>query len=148
MNHEMTVLALAILPAWFGFAALALILWGTAGLFQKLSTNHVSAEAALIWLTVGFFLLDPWLLPHRSLASFPMKSLVVALLGGALNTLGSWALLTGLARGGKAAVVVPLTSLYPLVVVIAAPIILRETITRLQGLGVVCALGAVVLFAI
>lgn len=144
----MILIATATLPAWFGFAALALILWGTAGLFQKLSTNHVSAETALIWLTVGFLLLDLWLLPNRSLASFPLKNVVLALLGGTLNTLGSWALLAGLERGGKASVVIPLTSLYPLVVVIAAPIILGETITRLQGLGVVCALGAVVLFAI
>jgi len=34
------------------------------------------------------------------------------------------------------------------VVVIAAPIILGETITRLQVLGVACALGAVALFAL
>jgi uncharacterized membrane protein len=144
----MIAISIIILPVWFGFAALALVLWGTAGLFQKLSTNNISAEAALIWLTVGFFLLDPWLLPDRSLASFPVKNLVLVLLGGALNTLGSWALLAALERHGKAAVVIPLTSLYPLVVVIAAPIILGENITRLQGLGVVCALGAVALFAL
>jgi len=144
----MTAIATIILPGWFGYAALALVLWGTAGLFQKLSTNHISAEAALIWLTAGFILLDPWLLPNSSLASFPVKSVLLTLLGGALNTLGSWALLAALERGGKAAVVVPLTSLYPLVVVIAAPIILGETITRLQGFGVLCALSAVVLFAI
>jgi uncharacterized membrane protein len=101
-----------------------------------------------MWLTVGFFLLDPWLLPNTSFASYPTKSLVLALLGGALNTLGLWTLLAALERGGKAAVVIPLTSLYPLVVVIAAPLLLGETITRLQGLGVVCSLSAVFLFAI
>jgi bacterial/archaeal transporter family protein len=137
-----------VLPAWFGLAALALIFWGTAGLFQKLSTNHISAQAALIWLTVGFCLLDPWLFPSRPISSFPARDVVLILLAGVLNTFGSWALLAALERGGKASVVVPLTSLYPLVVVIAAPIVLRERITRLQGLGIICGLGAIVLFAI
>ena len=137
-----------VLPAWFGLAALALLFWGTAGLFQKLSTNHMSAQAALIWLTVGFCLLVPWLSPSAPISSFPVRDVALILFGGALNTLGSWALLAALERGGKASVVVPLTSLYPLVVAISAPIILRETITRIQGLGVICALGAVVLFAI
>jgi bacterial/archaeal transporter family protein len=144
----MTGFGTTVLPAWFGFAALALLFWGTAGLFQKLSTNHMPALAALIWLTAGFCLLDPWLFPSRSLSSFPARDVVLVLLGGALNTFGSWALLAALERGGKASVVVPLTSLYPLVVVIAAPIVLRESITRLQGLGVICGLSAVVLFAI
>jgi bacterial/archaeal transporter family protein len=144
----MTGLGTTVLPAWFGFAGLALVSWGTAGLFQKLSTNHMPARAALIWLTVGFCLLDPWLFPSRSLSSFPARDVVLVLLGGVLNTFGSWALLAALERGGKASIVVPLTSLYPLVVVIAAPIVLKETITRIQGFGVMCALGAVVLFAL
>jgi len=39
----------------------------------------------------------------------------------------------------------PLTALYPLVVILLVPFVLHQSITRLQVLGVVCALIAVVL---
>jgi transporter family protein len=41
----------------------------------------------------------------------------------------------------------PLTALYPLVVVVVAPVLLHESITFLQGIGVACALTAVVLLS-
>jgi len=43
---------------WFWYAVIALVTWGMAGLLQKLATNHVSAESALIWLAVGFLVLQ------------------------------------------------------------------------------------------
>ena len=49
--------------------------------------------------------------------------------------------------GGKASIVMPLTAMYPLVVVLLAPLILHESITALQGLGVACALVSVLLLS-
>jgi transporter family protein len=66
------------LPIWFGPAMVVLITWGIAGLLQKLSTNHLSAETALLGLVVGFFLLDPWLYPKESILMYSNRSLVVA----------------------------------------------------------------------
>lgn len=135
------------LPLWFWPAIVVLVTWGVVGLLQKLSTNYLSAEAALIWLVVGFFLLLPWLYPKESIFSYPVKSLVYTMLSAALNALGAWALLAAMKAGGKASIVVPLTALYPLVMVLSAPIILKESITRLQGVGVLCALAAVFLLS-
>jgi bacterial/archaeal transporter family protein len=136
-----------ILPIWFGLAVVVLITWGIAGLLQKLSTNHLSAETALLGLVVGFFLLDPWLYPKESILMYSSRSLVLALLSSLLNALGAWALLAALKSGGKASIVVPFTALYPLVTVALAPWILHEDITALQGGGVVCASVAVVLLS-
>lgn len=63
------------------------------------------------------------------------------------NALGAWALFAAMKSGGKASIVAPLTALYPLVVVLVAPVILHESINLLQGAGVVCALIAVVLLS-
>jgi len=49
--------------------------------------------------------------------------------------------------GGKASIVSPFCALYPLLVVVAAPIVLHESITPVQGTGVLCALIAVVLLS-
>jgi uncharacterized membrane protein len=69
------------------------------------------------------------------------------ILAGILNALGSWAVLAAMKSGGKAAIVVPLTAVYPMVVVAVAPFVLRETITPLQGVGILCGLGAIFLLS-
>ena len=135
------------IPVWFGLAIVVLVTWGIAGLLQKLATNHLSAETALVGLVVGFFLLDPWLYPKESILMYSSRSLVFALLSSLLNALGAWALLAAMKHGGKASIVVPFTALYPLVTVSLAPWVLQESITKLQGAGVVCALIAVVLLS-
>jgi transporter family protein len=135
------------LPPWFWFALVTLLAWGVVGLLQKLSTNYLSAEWALVWLAVGFFILEPWLYPGRTLFTYSGRSLAWALLSGIFNALGAWALLAALKSGGKASVVAPFTALYPIVVVFVAPLILHESITALQGVGIVCASIAVVLLS-
>ena len=135
------------IPSWCLPAALVLLTWGTVGLLQKLSTNYLSAESALIWLVAGYVLLLPWLYSGRSVFTYSTRSLVFALISAVLNTLGAWALLAAMKSGGKASIVVPLTALYPLVVVVSAPVILHEAINLLQGLGILCALTSVVLLS-
>ena len=135
------------LPPWFWFGLITLISWGIVGLLQKLSTNHLSAEWALVWLAVGFFFLEPWLYPGKVLFTYSARGLAWALLSGFFNALGAWALLAALKSGGKASIVAPFTALYPIVVVFLAPFILHESISSLQGVGIACALIAVVLLS-
>ena len=135
------------IPPSFWPAIVVIVTWGIVGLLQKLSTNHLSAETAVVWLVVGYLLLDPWLYPQESILMFSGRALVFAFLSALLNALGAWALLSAMKHGGKASIVVPLTALYPLVTVFLAPLVLHESITRLQGAGVVCALIAVVLLS-
>ena len=135
------------LPPWFWFAMVTLVAWGIVGLLQKLSTNYLSAEWALVWLAVGFFFLEPWLYPGKTLFTYSTKALAWALLSGFFNALGAWALLAALKSGGKASIVAPFTALYPIVVVFLAPFILHESISALQAVGIVCALIAVVLLS-
>ena len=135
------------LASWFWFATAVLVSWGIVGLLQKLSTNRLSAEWALIWLVAGFCLLLPWVTPGRVIFTYSTRSIVWGVLSGTLNALGAWALLAAMKNGGKASVVSPFTALYPLVVVVSAPLVLHESITLLQGCGVLCALTAVVLLS-
>jgi bacterial/archaeal transporter family protein len=132
---------------WFWFAAVTLLAWGTVGLLQKLSTNYISAESSLIWLAVGYLLLEPLLYPGRALFHYSRMNLIWALLSGVLNALGAWALFAALKSGGKASIVSPLTALYPLVVVALVPVVLHESITGIQIVGVLCSLIAVVLLS-
>jgi transporter family protein len=135
------------IPAWFWFAVIILIAWGVVGLLQKLSTNHLSSESALIWLVVGFLLIQPFVSLGGSVPRYSRINIGWGLLSGTLNALGAWALFAAMKNGGKASIVSPFTALYPLVVVMVAPVLLHESITLIQGGGVACALAAVVLLS-
>jgi transporter family protein len=93
------------------------------------------------------FLVQPLLYTGPGVFNWPVRGLVYALLSGAFNALGAWALFAALKNGGKASVVAPFTALYPVVVAFIAPFLLRESINFRQGLGIFCALTAVVLLS-
>jgi transporter family protein len=134
-------------PLWLLYSAITVFAWGIVGLLQKLSTNYISAESSLIWLVAGFLLLEPLFYPGSAVLHYSRWNLTWALLSGVLNALGAWALFAALKSGGKASIVSPLTALYPLVVIALVPVVLHESITRLQLSGIVCALIAVVLLS-
>ncbi len=135
------------IPPWLLYSLLTVTAWGVVGLLQKLSTNYVSAESSLIWLVVGFLILEPFFYTGPALLHYSTTNFIYALLGGLLNALGAWALFAALKNGGKASIVAPVTALYPIVVIAMVPIVLHESVTRLQWVGVICALIAVVLLS-
>jgi transporter family protein len=133
--------------AWIWFSILALASWGILGVMQKLTTNFITSESALVWSVVGFLVLQPFLYDGASVFSFPPKAIAWAVANGMFNALGAGFLLAAMRAGGKASIVMPLAAMYPLVVVLFAPAILHESITPLQGLGVACALVSVLLLS-
>jgi bacterial/archaeal transporter family protein len=134
--------------SWLGLALVALAVWGAAGIFLKLATNQLSAGSSLIWLIAGFLLLGPLLWPGRELLGYSFGSVLASLAAGFLNALAFWTFLAAMRDGGKASVVVPLTALYPIPVVLLAPLLFDESLTTTQAMGVALGLGAVVLLSL
>ena len=132
---------------WLIYTLIALVSFGIAGLLQKLSTDRVSAESAVIWLIIGFLILEPLVYPGAALGHYSTRSIAFVLLAGVLNAAGTWTVLAAMTNGGKASVVVPMTAVYPMVVCVIAPLALHEPITLVQGAGIACGLGAIFLLA-
>jgi transporter family protein len=126
---------------WMVNAGLAILLWGVCGLFMKLGTNRISARSMVIWVTVGFVLLLPFMWRMTNLAGMTTTALTAGLVAGAVNGLGNWAVFASLEKGAKASVAIPLTALYPLCTVILATVFLRERPSSLQWLGIALALA-------
>ena len=135
-------------PMWGWFTIIALMSNGITGLFQKQSTNFISAESTLILLIVVFLLLEPFVYPGSAIFHYAWWNLGWGLLSGLLSALGCWALFAALRSGGKASVVSPLAALYPLIVILVGPFFLHESITPSQGAGIVCAIFAGLFFSI
>jgi transporter family protein len=75
------------------------------------------------------------------------KGIIFAVLGGLTGTLGVLFFIIALGKG-KVSVIVPLTALYPIITITLGFLILKESITLTQGVGVIFALIAVLLLAI
>jgi uncharacterized membrane protein len=135
------------MSAWVLFAIVVLIAWGVVGIFQKLATNYISAESTLFWMIVGFVLFVPWIYPGKALFGYSTRGLIYGLLSGFLSNLGAWGLYAAMRSGGKASIVAPLVSLYPVIVVALAPLVLHESLTLTQAAGVACALVSVALLS-
>jgi transporter family protein len=133
--------------SWLWFSLLVLLSYGTLGVVQKVATNLISAESALVWSVVGFMLLQPLLYSAPSPFHYSSGALGWALLNGVFTGLGVWTLMAAMAVGGKASLVLPISAMYPLLVVLVAPIVFHESITSLQAVGVACALISVVLIS-
>src|SRR5215475_14405572 len=126
---------------WMVYAIVAIVLWGINGLFMKLGTNRISARSMVIWTTVGFVFLLPWMWKLATLTGLSRNVMIVGLIAGAVNGLGNWAVFACLEKGAKASVAIPLTALYPLCTVALATIFLRERPTGLQWIGIALAVA-------
>ena len=49
--------------------------------------------------------------------------------------------------GGKASIVLPITALYPLFVALLSPIVVHESVSALQGLGVAFGTASIILLS-
>jgi bacterial/archaeal transporter family protein len=133
---------------WVALSLVAVVLWGIVGLLQKITTNHITADAVLIWDRVGYLSILPWLLAHTHLNNLGPRDFLIGTLDGVTNSLGAWFLYASLESGAKASIAVPLTSLYPLLTVILAVGFLGERVRPLQWFGIALAVVAGVLMSL
>jgi transporter family protein len=130
------------MAGWLGYALIAMLLWGIVGLFQKLGTNAVSARELIVWLTIGFLVLVPFIWPAAGMHNLGWRIMLIGLAGGLVNGVGSWELFQCLEKGAKASVAIPLTALYPLLTAVLAIVFLKERLSATEWIGVALAIAA------
>lgn len=133
--------------AWFAPAVFALLLWGLWGLLLKLATNHMPPRNVYIVSTLGAIIVALALLITTK---FPPQATVAGVLfasfAGICGAIGGVLFLQAMSRGA-ASVVITFTALYPVVTIILSFLLLSESVTVKQGIGIVFALFSMVLLA-
>ena len=127
------------MDGWIMPAVAALILWGIVGVLQKLGSNRIGANSLLVWVMAGYILVLPLILWKSGSWVLSPPAILLGVVAGCVNGLGTWLLFRSLEHGAKASVAVPLTALYPVVTVILAFIFLSERLSVREWLGVVLA---------
>jgi transporter family protein len=136
------------LTPWLAVALLPIALWGAGALLQKLATNELSVEWATAAFLAGELVIafaTPLFVPLNWRLAFGTWGLLLVL--GFLFAVGNLTLLHAYGKGGKAAIVTPLASLYSLVTLPLAVTLLGERISRREGLGIALAVVAAVFLA-
>jgi bacterial/archaeal transporter family protein len=125
---------------WFWLSMIALVFWGITGVTQKLSTNNISAQLSFLGFAISFIPLA--IVLQLTLPVAPNIGPAVFLLGalgGLLNGLGVLTSFQAFEKGGKASVVIPIVSMYPLITVIGAYFLFHDHISPANWAGVLLA---------
>ncbi|MCP5109833.1 MAG: EamA family transporter [bacterium] len=131
---------------WLWYSLLTIVFWSVWALLSKVASDAIGSATLQVLFTLGSTLVMAWLLlklrfrvPHNR------RGVTYGLLNGVFAGLGGIAFFEALRRGGPASLVVPLTSLYPLITVVLAIVVLRERLNGRQRAGVVVAMVALFL---
>jgi bacterial/archaeal transporter family protein len=132
---------------WIAPAILALFCFGLWGLFTKLSILFVDSKSALVYQSMGVFMVG--LIMFGAIDFKPasdLKGLGFAIATGVAYCIGCFFFLVA-ANKGRIETVVTLTALYPAVTMILSYIILREALNLKPCLGIGLALVAIYLMS-
>src|SRR5262249_36432723 len=130
---------------WFLWTVAAMLSWGVWAVLAKAIGDSLTGAQSQILSSFGFLpvILALCVSTKRLVRTGRRRGLFYALAAGAVSGLGNLPYYDLFRRGGRAAAVVPLTALAPLVTVVLAVIVLRERLNRIQMVGVALSLVAI-----
>ena len=136
------------MPRWLRWSLLALLSWGIWALMAKLIGERLSGAQNQALSTLGILpiILALGVTRKFSATGHRRRGIFYALASGAVSCVGNVFYYDLFSRGGKAAMIVPLTALYPLATILLAMLLLKERLSRVQLGGVLLSLVAVYLF--
>lgn len=136
------------MPAWIVWTLLTVLSWGLWAVCPRMMDPSVSGAQQQAISTVGILPIIAALVfmgsPPVS-GGVPRRGFWLALGSGVLSGIGNVATYAAM-QNGKAATIIPLTSLWPVVTVLLAIPLLSERLDFIQWAGVVASLVAIYLF--
>ena len=133
--------------AWIIYAIAAALFWGVWGVVAKFISEDVTPYANHFLFTVGMLFTVPLILKRIRTEKPNRKGIIWGLISGILAVTGNIAVFQAFSSGGLAAIVIPLTNLYPLVTIVIALLIFKEKLNWVNGIGILLAIPAVVMLS-
>ena len=131
------------MSSWLALSLVSLGLWGLWGVFSKVATQHLGPQVAYLLGMTGYLPVFGILL-YETGGRVPWQpwGWAAAVAAGMSTGFGLFFFFRAL-HHGTASVVVPLTSLYPVVTVILSWLFLKESLSPRQLTGLILAVAAV-----
>jgi transporter family protein len=138
----------ATMPAWLPLALASIFWWGLFGFLAKLGADQLPATQLYLFFVIGMIpLVALAMLRRRGKLETDRRGAGYGILNGIFSGLGLLAYYAAM-EAGKASVVGPVTSLYPLVTVVLALALLKESLNAVQRLGVGLAISSIVILSL
>lgn len=132
---------------WQFYATVTLLVWGLWGYLPKPALKTLDPRSALVYQGLGGVLVGLAVFGSRGFRLHAEPGgLLAAVVTGICGLGGSYFFLLALERG-KASVIVPFTSLYPLVTLVLSVLLLGERPSPIHLVGIAFAVAAVVLLS-
>jgi uncharacterized membrane protein len=135
--------------SWFWYSIAASLCWTAWAFTARLGSKEIPPTTMQFVSAFGFLLVSLVMVAvQRPQLNQSLRGNSYALISGLLLGLGGIALYGAYRAGDNASVVTATTSLYPVATVLLAVTFLRETINKLQLLGVCFAVAAILLLSL
>jgi bacterial/archaeal transporter family protein len=137
-------------PAWLVYSLLTIALWGVWAAVSKVISSEIDATTNQVLFAIGLVpvMLVVYRSPRVKGGANRRRGIFYAFITGVLGGTGNIAFFRSLMVGGKASIVVPATSLSPVVTVLMGYFVLRERLTASQKVGLVVAMAAIYLLSL
>ncbi len=135
------------LEPWILYSIAAAAFWGTWGVVAKLISADVSPFTNHLLFSVGMLLTLPLILKRLRATRPNRRGILWGLLAGVLAVTGNVAVYQAFSTGGLAAIVIPVTNLYPLVTIGIALLVFKEKLNWINSIGILLAIPAVVMLS-
>lgn len=124
------------------------VCWGIWGFIPKITTRYISPMSAMVYETIGAAIVG--LVVFTLLGFKPdahLKGVCLGITTGIIGFTGALCFLIAV-KSGKVSVVAMFTALSPVLTVTLGWLILKESLTLKEGLGMLSALISIILFTI
>lgn len=134
---------------WTWYSVLCVICWGGWAICSKLGSTQIPAKGMQFLFTIGTLPVALILTVARGFKfERSPRGIFYGVANGILSGIGGLALFAAYRSGGNTAVITAVTSLYPMITVGLAVLILRERLNWRQGLGLFFAAIAILIFSL
>lgn len=134
---------------WFWYAIICVICWGGWALLSKLGSMEIPPDSMQFLFTLGTLPIGiALLIARRGKLEKSTRGIAYGVLNGVLSGAGGLALFAAYHTNGNTTLITATSALYPMITVLLAVVILRESFRPIQALGLVFAAAAIVIFSL
>ncbi len=128
---------------WLFYTILAALSWGFWGILTKSISSEISPFTTHFMFTVGMLFSLAFIVRKCKVSKMNRKGIIWGIGAGIIAVCGNVSVYQSFKMGGQAAVVIPLTNLYPLITITIALFIFKEKLHWKDVVGILIIVPAI-----
>lgn len=135
------------MPRWLAYCSISMLIWAAWSLLSPIASRDLSGSMVQVLSSVGLIPCVLLLLFSKNLkkATHFGKGLALATATGLMGGAGNIMIYKAIQSNGPVSLVFPISCMAPLIPILAAPVLFKEKILRIQAFGIGLSLVAIFL---